>query len=252
MLRDLKTSVDFCKREDGPKALQVAFQFLWKQYLFVPILPYAMNRLRRAQSIKETRRLVHFTFTFSHGLMKPLQEQDELVELMNYVRREKPRTVLEIGTSLGGTLFLFCHVAAEDATILSVDLPMGRFGAGYSLARLPLNKSFPLEQQHLHLIQGDSHAQDTLEAVQSLLDGRRLDVLFLDGDRSYEGVKQDFSMYSPLVRDNGLIIFHDILESKYQDCKVKKLWDELAPKYENRSIVKDPGQRWAGIGMLRK
>ena len=34
-----------------------------------------------------------------------------------------------------------------------------------------------------------------------------LDLLFIDGDHSYEGVRQDYKMYSKLVRDGGLIAF---------------------------------------------
>jgi predicted O-methyltransferase YrrM len=39
-----------------------------------------------------------------------------------------------------------------------------------------------------------------------------VDLIFIDGDHSYEGVKQDFEIYAPLVRSDGLIAFHDILE----------------------------------------
>jgi hypothetical protein len=37
----------------------------------------------------------------------------------------------------------------------------------------------------------------------------KIDVLFIDGDHSYEGVKKDFELYSKILSDNGLIIIHD-------------------------------------------
>jgi hypothetical protein len=37
----------------------------------------------------------------------------------------------------------------------------------------------------------------------------KIDVLFIDGDHSYEGVKQDFDLYSKILSDNGIIIIHD-------------------------------------------
>jgi predicted O-methyltransferase YrrM len=40
---------------------------------------------------------------------------------------------------------------------------------------------------------------------------KRLDFLFIDGDHTYEGVKQDFEMYTPLVRKGGLVAMHDIV-----------------------------------------
>lgn len=38
---------------------------------------------------------------------------------------------------------------------------------------------------------------------------RRLATLFIDGDHSYEGVKRDWELYSPLVAPGGYVIFDD-------------------------------------------
>lgn len=37
----------------------------------------------------------------------------------------------------------------------------------------------------------------------------KIDVLFIDGDHSYEGVKSDFDLYSKILSPNGIIILHD-------------------------------------------
>jgi len=37
-----------------------------------------------------------------------------------------------------------------------------------------------------------------------------VDLLFIDGDHSYEGCRLDFEMYRDLVAPDGLIVFHDI------------------------------------------
>ena len=41
--------------------------------------------------------------------------------------------------------------------------------------------------------------------------GRLADAIFIDGDHSYQGVKQDLSLYFPLVKSGGLLIVHDYL-----------------------------------------
>ena len=38
-----------------------------------------------------------------------------------------------------------------------------------------------------------------------------LDVLYIDGDHSYEGVKKDIEIYTPSVRVGGYVLFHDYL-----------------------------------------
>ena len=48
------------------------------------------------------------------------------------------------------------------------------------------------------------------------MEGNKIDVLFIDGDHSYEGVKKDFLNYSDFVRSNGLIILDDFnINGKY-------------------------------------
>lgn len=37
----------------------------------------------------------------------------------------------------------------------------------------------------------------------------KIDLLFIDGDHSYEGVKLDFDLYSKILNPNGLILIHD-------------------------------------------
>jgi predicted O-methyltransferase YrrM len=41
----------------------------------------------------------------------------------------------------------------------------------------------------------------------------RVDVLFIDGNHSYEGVKSDINRFVPLVKKGGLVLFHDCDET---------------------------------------
>ena len=37
----------------------------------------------------------------------------------------------------------------------------------------------------------------------------KIDMLWIDADHTYEGVKKDFDLYSQIMNDNGIIIIHD-------------------------------------------
>ena len=47
----------------------------------------------------------------------------------------------------------------------------------------------------------------------------KIDVLFIDGDHSYEGVKQDFELYSNILSNNGIIIIHDT-DGEYEETLI--------------------------------
>ena len=38
-----------------------------------------------------------------------------------------------------------------------------------------------------------------------------IDLLFIDGDHSYEGVRRDWEAFSPFVKPSGVVVFHDTL-----------------------------------------
>jgi len=56
--------------------------------------------------------------------------------------------------------------------------------------------------------------------------GISIDYLHIDGDHHYEGVRLDFDLFAPLVRDDGVITLHDT--GNYREpCGVPQLVDEL-------------------------
>src|SRR6185437_6357961 len=113
----------------------------------------------------------------------------------------RPSIALEIGTAHGGTLYVISRLSQTSATIISLDMPGGTFGGGYRWFRIPIYRLFPGRKQKLHLVRGDSHDPATQRLVQARMgENRKLDLLFIDGDHTYEGVKADFEAYAPLVR----------------------------------------------------
>lgn len=56
--------------------------------------------------------------------------------------------------------------------------------------------------------------------------GIQIDFLHIDADHHYEGVKQDWDLFSPLVRDSGVITLHDTINYR-PPCGVHQLLDEV-------------------------
>jgi cephalosporin hydroxylase len=183
---------------------------------------------------------------FFHAFQVP----EELVRLLEDVRALKPQSVLEIGTHRGGTLYLWARLAQPGAVLISIDLPGGKFGGGYSPFRAPIYRRFAQQNQRVHLLRANSHSPATLVEVRQLLSGQPIDLLFIDGDHTFEGVKKDWEMYSPLVRSGGLVVFHDVAKN-YEDTQVKAFWDTIKTGYTFREYMVHPDGLY-GIGVLQK
>jgi predicted O-methyltransferase YrrM len=258
------------------ESLQEAIRSRWARRPLVPaargILIQAARSARRLSeelAVLKASRVVAGTasrrpaiddaLTFVYGFdipgfdvdIRPIQLPGEIEALLQLVRPLEPRTVLEIGTARGGTLFLLATVACDDALLVSVDLPLGRFGGGYAKRRQRLYRAFGRRDQQVELLRADSHEPDTNEAVRRILGRRPVDLLLIDGDHSYDGIRLDVRDYAPLVREGGLIVLHDIAPGDEEDVGgVPRFWQELKGRIAVHEIVEDWKQGGFGLGVV--
>jgi hypothetical protein len=125
-------------------------------------------------------------------------------------------------------------------------------GGGYNPLRSLLYRSFAHSQQRISPIRADSHQPETQKRLAALLQGEKLDFLFIDGDHTAAGVLQDFEDYAPFVRPGGLIALHDIRpDEKGWSGEVHRVWPELSARFGGEELVDDSGPAGYGIGLLR-
>jgi predicted O-methyltransferase YrrM len=156
----------------------------------------------------------------SHALNQRLSrlELEEAAHLYRLVRRLDSRRVAELGRYKGGTTFL---LAAAGAQVTSLDLPSERQAAfdgslERTLARFGL-------ADRVELVLADSHRFP--------VDGGSLDVVFVDGDVSEQGLWADWEQWWPAVAGGGSFILHLVDPHEIR-------WPILAEKFA-------PGWRFA-------
>jgi predicted O-methyltransferase YrrM len=171
----------------------------------------------------------------------------KLVEFSGLIRILSERelnVVLEIGTAHGGTYWTWCRLATPTAHLVSIDFPEN---AEWT-ARL---RSYSRPRQTQTLIRADSHDPQTVRSLDEL--NGSVDLLFIDGDHSYEGVRADFENYAPFVRPGGLIAFHDVDSANHPDSQVDRLWAQLRDLYDTRELIDEVNEEQSGrygIGVL--
>lgn len=236
-------------------------QIISKNLLLNLLYYIASKNLRKKSSKCRTlKELVELVFTYRYSISRftppkisiaSLQIKSELYRFCKKIFSLKPRVILEIGTANGGTLFLLSKLSCPDSIIISVDLQKNLYTGGIDYKPKFFLKSFAHNNQKIVIIRKDSHKFSTLEKVKKVLNNKSIDILFLDGDHTYNGVKKDFNMYGNLVRQNGIIAFHDIVEVTIEEgVEVNKFWNELKEEYNYIEIVEDWNQDNCGIGII--
>jgi len=169
------------------------------------------------------------SFIRRHNKRMSGQHNHELLWTFQKLFDLQPQIILEIGSRNGGTLSLWSHSLDKGGTVISIDKLHPRHPGTMLKLRhtITLLKNLGLTAE---LIEDDSHCEQTKVKLCQLLENRKLDFVFVNGDHSYIGVKKDWEMYNSLVRSGGIFALHDI-RSRHKSIQVPKLWEELQDKY---------------------
>jgi predicted O-methyltransferase YrrM len=122
---------------------------------------------------------------------------DEAAYLYRLVRSRTAPSVVEIGRYRGGTTFL---IAAAGGRVLSLDVDPAVAGSDRSLERA-------LERY-------DLRDRATLEIADSRaypVEPGAYDIVFVDGDHTYDGVRADVERWLPGLAMGGDLLLHDAL-----------------------------------------
>jgi cephalosporin hydroxylase len=90
-----------------------------------------------------------------------------------------------------------------NTTVVSIDLgtPIAEEIVLKNVERLNVHKN-----KYTYL-KGNSQSELMVGSLKEIVEG--IDILFIDGDHSYQGVINDFNLYKDLVKVGGYIIFDD-------------------------------------------
>jgi hypothetical protein len=108
---------------------------------------------------------------------------------------------VEIGCYAGGSACLLLQ--RPNTNVLSIDLG-NPIDPSVVLGNV---KNLNIHNNQYNYIRGNSQTDETYDSV--LKHVNQIDILFIDGDHSEFGARKDFDMYSPLVKENGYIVFDD-------------------------------------------
>ena len=134
--------------------------------------------------------------------------RDFAYDLLQFVR---PERLVELGSQYGCSLFSFCQAVRDfklDTEINAVDLWSGDIGAEitgeevYALVRKTAATYYP--EVNLHLF------QMCFDDARPNFADNSIDILHIDGGHTFEDVEHDFTTWLPKLKENGIVLFHDV------------------------------------------
>ena len=136
----------------------------------------------------------------------------------------EPKIVLELGTQIGKSFLSMYQPDIKNCKIITVDrdtypnsLIMGRFE----------------DKENCHFLIGDDTSEIIFDKISSILNGEKIDFLFIDSEHSKAHVEKQMEMYLPLLREGALVAIDDI-NITYQ---MKDVWSGIKyPKVELNNL----------------
>ena len=134
--------------------------------------------------------------------------RDFAYDLLQFVR---PERLVELGSQYGCSLFTFCQAVRDfklNTEINAVDMWSGDIGAEitgeevYALVQKTAATYYPEVKLNLFQMCFD-------DAHPSFADNS-IDILHIDGGHTFEDVEHDFTTWLPKLKENGIVLFHDV------------------------------------------
>ena len=178
-----------------------------------------------------------FDGTYAHVIQIPEEFADYIIALKE---REKEvgsyKRFLEIGFASGVTNTILNKFFDFEENV-GIDY--------FSGPSLGVNLWANLRFKNLTLVCGNSSSE---RAISTARDRGPFDLIFIDGDHSFEGVTRDIKNYLPMLSEKGVLTLHDIVT---EGTGVPEAWHELKTngQWITHEFICDLYQRPFGIGM---
>lgn len=153
----------------------------------------------------------------------------------DFVGAFEPNSIVELGSHYGCSAFTFAQAVKDfglDTNMYFVDTWQGddftkKYGNDvYTIFSETVNKFY--NNQNINMLRMTFN-----EAVEQFED-KSIDVLHIDGSHHYDDVKGDFENWFPKVKDDGIIMLHDVSSDIVLGDVMGsyRYWEELKDKFE--------------------
>ena len=163
-----------------------------------------------------------------------IQYPNDIVMMQELIWKVGPDVIVETGVAHGGSAILYASILEllGKGTVIGIDIEIRKYN------RLAIN-SHPLSKR-IHLIEGNSVDEDVVDDVRARIKKEDKVLVVLDSDHSFEHVRKEMELYSPMVSaDSYLVTMDGAAELVWDIPSGKKQYRHDNPLVAIREFLKD-------------
>src|SRR5262249_30303778 len=129
--------------------------------------------------------------------------------LYSLARALRPKVVAEIGSARGKSTCIFALACRQNGAGHVYAIDPHTFNAWTDLGAPDDTYTFLRRRLHSYGFEDVCTVIRSTSADAARGWDRPIDLLFIDGDHTYEGVRHDFEAFQPFLTERALVLFHD-------------------------------------------
>jgi cephalosporin hydroxylase len=153
-----------------------------------------------------------------------IQLPEDMVVMQELIWKVRPDVIVESGVAHGGALILYASILEllGRGRVIGMDIEIRKYN------RLAI-EAHPLSHR-IELIEGDSLADDTVQAVRSRIGPGERVMVTLDSNHTRDHVRGELERYAPLVTPNSYLVVFDAVMALVADAPSAGAgWDQDNP-----------------------
>lgn len=188
-----------------------------------------------------------------------IQLPEDMLILQDLIWRTRPTAIIECGVAHGGALILYASLLEllGQGRVIGIDVEIRKYNR-LAIENHPMSK-------RISLIEASSTELATISEVKGLLQHQDKVMVALDSNHSFDHVRSELELYSPLVSPGGyLVVFDSVMSLVHDAPSGKREWSSdnpLAaveeflsyhPEFEQDRSAERLGATYCTGGFLRK
>lgn len=169
--------------------------------------------------INETARF-RYVYNFTFMGIPIIQFPQDIVAMQEVIFQVKPDLIIETGIAHGGSLILYAamlELMGGSGQVLGVDVDI-RPHNREKIEKHPMFK-------RITMYEGSSVSDEIAAQVRAFAAGKKRILVVLDSNHTYEHVRREIELYSPLVSlGSYLIVFDTVVENMPPDAFPDRPW----------------------------